>query len=121
MSLDFTDVTLSRPGSLGHPNEAVAMDYPAATLSLARHVGRFAFSAGAGRYATDGAFDTAGRHNADFVERVLFGSVEYGASDRLAYALQYRLYDTNGLPTEPFAAPPAYHGPQFLFEQRVRL
>ncbi len=121
VSLDLTDITLSRPGSLGHPNEAVAMDYPAATLALSRKVGRFAASAGVGRYATDGAFDTAGRHNADLTERVLFGSLQYGASERLAYALQYRLYDVSGLPTAPFAAPPAYHGPQFLFEQRLRL
>jgi hypothetical protein len=119
VELNFTDITMSRPGSLGNPNEAVAMDYPATVLTLSRGFGPVLRGAlGAGRYALTGAWVTAGPTNADLAERVVFAALELKESDGAALALQYRLYSVDGIPTVPQGSPPAYHGPQLLLEQR---
>jgi hypothetical protein len=121
VELDLTDVTLSRRGSAGHPAEAVAMNYPAGTLTFSRAFGPVVRGAlGAGRYATDGAFVTAGPKNAELAERVLFAGLELKESEHSAVALQYRLYSVEGTPTEPRGTAPAYHGPQLMLEQRFR-
>ncbi|HTJ25623.1 MAG TPA: hypothetical protein VMA36_05590 [Candidatus Limnocylindria bacterium] len=121
VELDLTDVTMSRPGSPGHPGEAVAMNYPAGTLTLSRAFGPvLRGTLGAGRYAAYGAWVTAGPPNADLAESVLFAGLAFQESPASALAFQYRLYAVNGLPTVPQGTSPAYHGPQFLIEQRFR-
>jgi hypothetical protein len=124
VELDLTDVTLMRRGSSGHPEERVALDNGAATVTLSRRFGPAFFgSAGAGRYAMTGAFDSAGT-NVDLTERVVFGALAWSASPHLAYALQYRLYAACGMPSafggSGFVSP-AYHGAQLMLEQRVHL
>lgn len=136
VQLDLSDVTLSRAGSAGNANEAVAINYPSASLSLSRELGpKLIGSVGAGRYAVDGAFDTGGPKNADLAQRVVFAGLQWQQNPTTSWGLQYRLYSVDGLSTNLYGlfAPgpagttvfvpptsPAYHGPQLLLEQRFR-
>jgi hypothetical protein len=121
VELDLTDVTMSLAGSPGHPDEAVAMNYPAYTLTLTRGFGPVLRGAlGTGRYASDGAWVTAGPKNADLAESVFFAGLAYRVSPASALAVQYRLYSVGGIPTVPQGTPPAYHGPQWMVEQRFQ-
>jgi hypothetical protein len=134
VELDLTDVTLSRAPQAGVPGDAVALNVPAATLNLSRALGsRFIVNAGVASYAVDGAFETAGVKNSEVTQRVVFAGVQYQLSRYAGYGLQYRLYSVSGIPTLPapyldtttglllLPASPAYHGPQFQFEQHFRI
>jgi len=124
VQLDVTDVALQRAASAGNPDERVAVEQVATTFTLSRRMGsRSIASIGAGRNAMFGAFDSASKPNVDIAQRVIFGSVQFEQNKHWSYGLQYRLYSVDGMPTRlgtgaPVA--PAYHGPQFIFEQRFR-
>ena len=124
VQLDVTDVALQRAASAGNPDERVAVEQLATTLTLSRRMGsRSIASIGTGRNAMFGAFDSASKPNVDIAQRVIFGSVQYEQNKHWSYGFQYRLYSVDGMPTRlgtgvPVA--PAYHGPQFIFEQRFR-
>jgi hypothetical protein len=124
IELDATRITLARGASTGHPDEAVAIDDAGVTLTLSRRFGtRFAGSLGAGRNAIAGAFDAA-TPNVGLAQRVAFGSLQWSPNAHVAYALQYRLYAVDGMPTSLAASgwiSPAYHGLQLMLEQRLHL
>lgn len=116
--LDLTDTTMTRGPSPGNPNELVLMDYPGAVFAISRPISQRIFgAAGIGRFAANGAYDAGGPKNADLSQNVLFIGGEYHSTPTSAYHLQYRLYSVNGIPTAPGGPPPAYHGPQIIFEQ----
>ena len=134
IELDLTDVTLSRPPQAGLAGDATALNVPAATLNVSRTLGAHVIiNAGAATYGVDGAFEAAGTKNSVLMERVVFAGVQYQLSRYAGYGLQYRLYSVGGIPTLPapyvdaatglllLPASPAYHGPQFQFEQHFRL
>lgn len=119
--LDLTDVTLSRNASAAFPSESVAMNYPSALISFARQVNAKTFwTAGAGRFAVDGSFDTVGAKNADLVQNMIFGGFQFKSNASSSYQVMYRLYSVHGLPTTPLGPDPAYHGPQLTLERIFR-
>ena len=136
VDLDMTDVTMSRRGSAGNPNEAVAMDYPSATLTLSKQLSeKYLLSAGASSYGNNGAFSTAGTKNVNLTEEVIFAGLQWKQNATSAWGVQYRLYNTIGSTTYPgpFAPPgtpgtitgsgpvlPWYRGPQWILENRFR-
>lgn len=131
VEIDLSDVTLHRSASTNDSREAVSMNYPSGTITLSRQLHpKWIGSLGAGRYAVDGAFSTSGPKNADLWQRVVFAGLQLQSNPTSGYAIQYRLYSVNGLPTNfglavPGPGPlapvsPAYHGPQIIVEQRFR-
>jgi hypothetical protein len=120
--LDLQQNNMWRPGTAAaQGNDAVRMTYPMGTLSLTRPFGpKVTGTAGVGRFALIGQFNTAGANNADLAQDVFFAGVQYRTNSTSGYGLDYRLYSVEGAPTIPLGASPAYHGPQIQFYQRFK-
>jgi hypothetical protein len=119
VALDLTDVTVSRAGTPGNPEETVAMNYPAYVLSFSRHFGKLFGAAGFGRIAAYGSYNSVGPANADLAQNAVFAGVQFQQNANTGYGLQWTMYSVNGSATVPGAFP-AYHGPQIQFYQRLK-
>ena len=100
--------------------DAIAIDYPSAVVSISRTFGRILGGVGAGRYGLDGSYDTVGVKNASLSQDVEFFGLQYRANANTAYGLEYQLFSVDGTPVIPNGLSPAYHGPQLQFYQRLK-
>jgi hypothetical protein len=122
IALDLAQINMWRSGTAAvQGNDAVRMSYPMGTLALTRPFGpKVTGTAGVGRFALNGQFNTAGANNADLAQDVFFAGAQYRTNSTSGYGIEYRLYSVDGTPTIPGAASPAYHGPQIQFYQRFK-
>ncbi len=120
VTLEVSDVVTNRNAPAGRPQDAIAIDYPAAVLSLSRTFGRWLGGVGAGRYAVEGSWDTVGTINASLSQNVVFAGLQLRANANSAYGLEYSIFSVNGVPLVPAGLSPAYHGPQIQFYQRLK-
>jgi hypothetical protein len=120
--LDLSQINLWRSGTAAaFGTDNVRMTYPMGTLSLTRPFGpKITGTAGVGRMAFNGQFNTNGPNNADLSQDVIFAGAQYRTNSTSGYGLEYRLYSVDGTPTIPGGASPAYHGPQIQFYQRFK-
>jgi hypothetical protein len=122
VTLDLSQVNTWRTGTapvLGNDN--VRMQYPAAVLGLTRPFGpKVTGSAGVGRFALNGQFNTAGADNAQLTQNMIFAGAQLRSNSNSGYGLEWRLYSVSGTPTLPGGPSPAYHGPQIQFYQRFK-
>jgi hypothetical protein len=120
VTLELSDVATNRNAPAGRPEDAIAIDYPSAVVSISRTFGRILGGVGAGRYGLDGSYDTVGVKNASLSQDVVFAGLQYRSNANSAYALEYQLFSVNGTPVIPNGLSPAYHGPQIQFYQRLK-
>ncbi len=120
VTLELSDVVTHRTPPAGRPQDAIAVDYPSAVLSLTHTFNRVLAGIGAGRYGIEGSFDTIGVINASLSQDVLFSGLQYRANANTAYGVEYQLFSVNGTPVIPNGLSPAYHGPQIQFYQRLK-
>jgi hypothetical protein len=119
--LDLSQVNTSRTAPAGSPGDRVSMSYPSGVFSITRPFGpKVTGSAGVGRFALNGQFDTSGPNNASLAQDLVFAGVQLRSNATSGYGLEYRLYSTQGNPSLPGGPSPAYHGPQIQFYQRFK-
>ena len=121
LTLDMSQVNTSRSAPAASPGDNVSMTYPSAVFSFSRPFGpKLTGTAGVGRFALNGQFDTSGTDNASLAQDLVFAGLQLRTNATSGYGFQYRLYSTEGNPTNPGGPSPAYHGPQFQFYQRFK-
>ena len=121
ITLDLSQVNTWRPGTPAAPGDNVRMQYPAAVLGLTHQFGpKITGSAGVGRFALNGQFNTAAADNAQLAQDLVFAGAQLRSNANSGYGLEWRLYSVSGTPTLPGGPSPAYHGPQFQFYQRFK-
>jgi hypothetical protein len=120
--LDLAQINAWRSGTAAAAGtDAVSMSYPMGTLALTRPFGpKITGTAGVGRFALNGQFNSASAVNADLAQDVFFAGAQYRTNSTSGYGLEYRLYSVDGIPTLPGGLSPAYHGPQIQFYQRFK-
>ncbi len=120
-ALDMSQVNTSRTAPAGTPGDNVSMSYPSAVFSFTRPFGpKLTGSAGVGRFALNGQFDTSGADNASLAQDLVFAGLQLRTNATSGYGFQWRLYSTQGNPSMPGGPSPAYHGPQIQFYQRFK-
>jgi hypothetical protein len=122
VALDLAQVNMWRSGTaVAQGADAVRMAYPMGTLAFTRRFGpKVTATAGVGRMALNGRFDTAGPNNDDLSQDVIFAGAQYRSNATSGYGVEWRLYSVAGTPTVPGGDSPAYHGPQIQFYQRFK-
>ncbi|HEV8021498.1 MAG TPA: hypothetical protein VGP41_09570 [Candidatus Lustribacter sp.] len=121
LTLDLGQVNTWRAAPAGAPQDNVQMQYPGGVFTFSRNFGPKVFgTAGVGRFALNGAFDTSGANNASLAQNLVFAGIELRPNGTTGYGVQWRLYSVNGNPTIPGGLSPAYHGPQIQFYQRFK-